>query len=198
MSKRYTAAIVGCGSIGHAHAEGYRLAGVDIVAVTDPVAEARRQYIHQYGPLREYASVHELLAESPPDLVSVCTWHRLHPEPVIAAGDAGIKGVICEKPMAVCMADADRMVKACDGGGTPGSWSATSAASRAAGSAPGSWCRKGHRQAPHRRQQGRPRAVELRHPHHRRGALRPRGSRPGLGDGGGRAPHRPPRAQHAD
>ena len=117
MSKKYTAAIVGCGSIGHAHVEGYRRAGVELVAVADPVAEARRQYIREYGPLEEFGSVHELLAESSPDIVSVCTWHRLHPEPVIAAAGAGVGGVICEKPMAVCMADADRMVEACDGGG---------------------------------------------------------------------------------
>ena len=118
MSKKYTAAIVGCGSIGHAHAEGYRRAGVELVAVADPVAEARRQYIREYGALEEFGSVHELLAGSSPDIVSVCTWHRLHPEPVIAAGGAGVGGVICEKPMAVCMADADRMVEACDAGGT--------------------------------------------------------------------------------
>ncbi len=92
MSKKYTAAIVGCGSIGHAHVEGYRRAGVELVAVADPVAEARRQYIREYGPLEEFGSVHELLAGSSPDIVSVCTWHRLHPEPVIAAAGAGVGG----------------------------------------------------------------------------------------------------------
>ncbi|MXY82303.1 MAG: gfo/Idh/MocA family oxidoreductase, partial [Gemmatimonadetes bacterium] len=36
--KRYTAAIVGCGSIGNAHMEGYNLVDeVEVIAVADPV-----------------------------------------------------------------------------------------------------------------------------------------------------------------
>ncbi|MFT7695724.1 MAG: putative dehydrogenase, partial [Candidatus Latescibacterota bacterium] len=39
MSNKYTAAIIGCGSIGHAHMEGYNLVDeVEVVAVVDPVA----------------------------------------------------------------------------------------------------------------------------------------------------------------
>ena len=38
MSKQYKAAIVGCGSIGQAHMQGYeRLDNVDVVAVVDPL-----------------------------------------------------------------------------------------------------------------------------------------------------------------
>ena len=41
--KRYTAAIVGCGSIGNAHMEGYNLVDeVEVIAVADPVAMARK------------------------------------------------------------------------------------------------------------------------------------------------------------
>ena len=92
MRQNYTAAIVGC---------GYQLAGVEIVGVVDPLEVARAQYREEYGIERDFASVEEMLAEVAPDLVSVCTWHLLHPAPTIAAARAGVKGVICEKPMAV-------------------------------------------------------------------------------------------------
>ena len=38
MSKQYKAAIVGCGSIGQAHMQGYeRIDNIDVVAVADPL-----------------------------------------------------------------------------------------------------------------------------------------------------------------
>ncbi len=119
MTQRYTAAIVGCGSIGHAHAEGYGLVDeVELVAVVDPLAPARQQYMEEYGLKHGYGTIEEMLEAVRPDIVSVCTWHLLHPAPTIAAARAGVKGVICEKPMAIGMAAADSMVDACVASGT--------------------------------------------------------------------------------
>lgn len=119
MSARYQAAIIGCGDIGHAHAEGYRLnPQVDLVAVVDPVERARHQFQEEYGVPEAYASVEELFAVRTPDLVSVCVWHLLHPEVTIAAAEAGARAVICEKPMAIGMAAVDSMIDACDRAGT--------------------------------------------------------------------------------
>ncbi|MEE2658426.1 MAG: Gfo/Idh/MocA family oxidoreductase [Candidatus Latescibacterota bacterium] len=116
---KYTAAIVGCGSIAHAHMDGYQLVdGIDVVALADPVAEARQRYIEEYGDLQGYDTVEEMLDKAKPDIVSVCTWHLLHPAPTIAAAQAGAMGVICEKPMAIGMGAADGMVEACDASGT--------------------------------------------------------------------------------
>ena len=85
MSAKYTAAIVGCGSIAHAHMEGYNLVDeVEVVAVADPVPGARRQYMDEYGIPQEYDTVEEMLGQAKPDIVSVCTWHLLHPAPTIA------------------------------------------------------------------------------------------------------------------
>ena len=118
-SQKYTAAIVGCGSIGRAHMEGYSLVDkVEVVAISDPVAAAREQYLREFGDLQAYERVEDMLTDSRPDIVSVCTWHLLHPAPTIAAAEAGVKGVICEKPMAIGMAAADSMVDACEASGT--------------------------------------------------------------------------------
>jgi predicted dehydrogenase len=119
MSNTYKAAIIGCGSIGHAHMEGYELIDeVDVVAVADPVPAARQRYVEQYGIPQQYDTVEEMLEKAQPDIVSVCTWHLLHPAPTIAAARAGVKAVICEKPMAIGMEAADAMVEACEASGT--------------------------------------------------------------------------------
>ena len=119
MPTTYTAAIVGCGSIGHAHMDGYNLVDqVEVIAVADPVEAARRIYVEEYGIPQQYDTVEEMLETAKPDIVSVCTWHLLHPGPTIAAARAGVKGVICEKPMAIGMGPADSMVDACDASGT--------------------------------------------------------------------------------
>jgi predicted dehydrogenase len=119
MSVRYTAAIIGCGDIGHAHAEGY-LANpeVELRAVVDPVEPARRQFQAEYGVPEAYVSTEEMFAAGVPDIVSVCVWHRLHAPITIAAARAGVRVVICEKPMATSMAEVDAMIEACERAGT--------------------------------------------------------------------------------
>ena len=116
---RYTAAIVGCGSIGNAHMEGYNLIDdIEVIAVCDPSLPARKTYMDEYGIEGEFESVAEMMAQAKPDIVSVCTWHLLHPAPTIAAAQGGAKAVICEKPMAIGMGAADSMVDGCTENGT--------------------------------------------------------------------------------
>ena len=119
MSKSYTAAIIGCGSIAHSHMQGYQLVdNVDVVAVVDPLKTARNQYVEEYGIPQQFPTIEKMLEKARPDIVSVCTWHLLHPSQTIAAAQAGVKGIICEKPMAIGLGAADRMVEACHNSGT--------------------------------------------------------------------------------
>ena len=119
MSNKYTAAIIGCGSIGNAHMDGYNLNdNVEVVAVADPLLVAREEYMEKYNIPQGYPTVEEMLEKAKPDIVSVCTWHPLHPAPTIAAAQAGVKAVICEKPMATSLGAANSMVDACEANGT--------------------------------------------------------------------------------
>jgi UDP-N-acetyl-2-amino-2-deoxyglucuronate dehydrogenase len=119
MKKTYKAVIVGCGGIAHAHVEGYQqLDEVEIVAVVDPHAPARQIYMDTYGIVSGYDAIEMMLEKEAPDIVSICTWHLLHPQATIAAAQAGVAGIICEKPMAIGAAAADSMVEACDASGT--------------------------------------------------------------------------------
>ena len=116
MSKKYKAAIVGCGSIGQAHMQGYeRLDNVDVVAVVDPLEPARKMYMDEYGIPSGYATVGEMLEKAKPDIVSVCVWHLLHNTVTaeVAIGPS-VKGIICEKPMAIGMGRANAMVDVCE------------------------------------------------------------------------------------
>src|SRR5262249_28666861 len=85
------------------------------VAVCD-VDEARaRQTATRWKIDRAFGSVEELLA-SGVDIVSVCTPHPTHEAVVLAAAAAGAH-VLCEKPIAIDLDSAERMIAACEKAG---------------------------------------------------------------------------------
>jgi predicted dehydrogenase len=58
-----------------------------------------------------------MLEQEKLDVVSICTWPPLRPEMVEAACAAGVRGILCEKPMAVDLAGCDRMLAAAERSG---------------------------------------------------------------------------------
>lgn len=81
-----------------------------IVAVTDNDPARRREAVNRYDCMA-YTSYEELLADRAVELVVVALPSHIHADASIAALAAG-KHVVCEKPMAASLADADRMVEA--------------------------------------------------------------------------------------
>ena len=113
MSGRYRAGIIGCGSIAKAHARGYLGASdIELVAVADSHPGALNEFAEKYGVGERYAGYEEMLDRANLDIVSVCLWHGLHAPVTIAAAERGLSGIICEKPMATNLADADAMIEA--------------------------------------------------------------------------------------
>jgi predicted dehydrogenase len=118
MAVKYRAVIVGCGQIGRHHATGYAGAeGIDLIAVAEPNERVREEFQEQFEVPKGYADFREMLEKERPDLVSICTWHLLHAPQTIAAAEYGPKAILCEKPMAVGTAAADRMIEACESRG---------------------------------------------------------------------------------
>ena len=118
---KYRAGFIGCGGIATAHADGYRHvenAEIELVAGSDinPAGE-KAQYLASEHGIRLYEDHREMLDREELDLVSVCTWPRGHCEATIAAAENGAKGILCEKPMAVSLEEADRMIEACEKAG---------------------------------------------------------------------------------
>jgi 1,5-anhydro-D-fructose reductase (1,5-anhydro-D-mannitol-forming) len=70
----------------------------------------------RHGAARALTSFGELLADPDVDAVYVATPNGLHAEQVVAAAQAG-KHVMCDKPLALSVADARRAVAACEDAG---------------------------------------------------------------------------------
>jgi predicted dehydrogenase len=107
--------IIGAGNIIKRHATAYRslpdLARLVAVADIDlPRAEKARAL---YGFQQAYDDYRPLLARDDIDVVSVCTPADFHAPVVIDAVRAG-KHVLCEKPMATTLAEADEIIRIAD------------------------------------------------------------------------------------
>lgn len=103
------------GGIAEFHARGYEAnAQTEIVAAADINRENLDSFCDRHHVEGRYTDYREMLARENLDIVSVCTWVALHPEVTIAAANARPKGILCEKPMALSMPQADAMVEACE------------------------------------------------------------------------------------
>jgi predicted dehydrogenase len=134
---RYRAAVIGLSGIGagappgtarhpelgvpwpHSHVPSYAvLPNVELVAACDLKAELLDQFHANYRPVwpnaKTYTDYRELLERERIDLLSVVTSDHRHAQIVVDAADAGVKGILCEKPIATTLADADRMIEACE------------------------------------------------------------------------------------
>jgi len=109
---KYRVGIIGCGSIAHAHVKGYKALEdrLQIVAIADPVPEALEEFGERYGIPGRYRDAREMLDKEKLDIVSICTWPKLHAELTIAACARKPKAVLCEKPMATNMMECDEMI----------------------------------------------------------------------------------------
>lgn len=118
VGQRYRAAVIGCGKMSRGHAHAYVAnERVDLVAGADVSDAARAAFASEFGLESMYVDSAEMFAREHPDLVSICTWPPHHTDLVEAAFAAGAKGVWCEKPMAVHLSEADRMVAAAEAAG---------------------------------------------------------------------------------
>lgn len=109
--------VAGAGGISHAHIQGYRHAGAEVVAVCDP-DNARAQWTaDQFGIGRTYESL-ETMLHGEPDLqaVSICAPNHVHAPLAVEAARAG-KHVYCEKPPAMNAAEAREMAEAAGAAG---------------------------------------------------------------------------------
>ena len=86
-----------------------------IVAVTDADTERCREAAARFGS-RMYANMTDFLADDAVEVVVVALPSHVHAEVTTAALEAG-KHVVCEKPMATSLEEADRMIAAAENAG---------------------------------------------------------------------------------
>lgn len=119
-------AVIGAGMAGRAHAAGYRAAGslydadlpdVRLVAIADVNEGVAKDTARRYGYERAVPDWQSVAADPDVDVVSVVVANVLHREIVEGLLAAG-KHVLCEKPLAPSVTDAEAMVAAARAAGT--------------------------------------------------------------------------------
>lgn len=108
--------VIGIGTIGRTHIRTWKAVGVAPVAYADANAEALAVTVAEHGG-EGFADGLDLIRSGKVDLISVCTPPVFHRDLVIAALEAGV-AVLCEKPMARTLDDAEAMQAAAERTGT--------------------------------------------------------------------------------
>lgn len=129
--EKYRAAIVGLGRIAwtleddvkrdhpctHAGALA-QLEDVELVAGASRGEQSAKAFQERFHTRKAYTNYLEMVREEKIDIVGVCTNPETHAQIVVDLANAGVKGILCEKPIALSLEDCDRMLKACQANGT--------------------------------------------------------------------------------
>jgi UDP-N-acetyl-2-amino-2-deoxyglucuronate dehydrogenase len=111
-------ALVGCGRIAKRHSELLglnQISNARLAAVCD-IKEERAASIGNAVNVPYYTDMHKMMNSESVDVVVVLTESGVHADHVVALAPYG-KHIVVEKPMALTLADADRMILACDRAG---------------------------------------------------------------------------------
>ena len=115
----YRGVLIGCGFFAQNHMQAWSgIETVRITAVCDRDEAKARATAERFGIARTYTDAAAMLAAEQPDFVDIATTSASHRALVeLAAPHARL--VICQKPIADSMAEADAMVRAAEAAGIP-------------------------------------------------------------------------------
>ena len=105
----------GQGNYGHGEdAVWLKIPQTRIVAVADADPKGLAAEAKKLGGVKAYADYKTMLAEVRPDIAAICPRHiHEHRDMIVAAIEAGVKGIYIEKPFVRTLAEADEVVKLC-------------------------------------------------------------------------------------
>lgn len=108
-------ALVGCGRIAVRHSDllgSGQIEGAELAAVCDIKPERAKNIGEKYN-VPHFDDMHEMMRTIKPDVVTILTESGYHAQHVVDLAQYG-KHIVVEKPMALTLDDADRMIEACD------------------------------------------------------------------------------------
>jgi UDP-N-acetyl-2-amino-2-deoxyglucuronate dehydrogenase len=111
----FNVALVGCGRIAKRHSDLLlkgQIQNARLVAVCDVIESRSEALVGEHG-IPRYTDMHQMMRSQPIDIVVVLTPSGMHADHVTALAPYG-KSILVEKPMALALEDADRMIQACD------------------------------------------------------------------------------------
>ncbi len=108
------------GNFGHAMDTAFaRVPGTRIVAIADPDEKGRNASLVRTGAGNAYADYALMLRQERPDIVVIGPRYcDAHEELIIEAIGSGVRGILCEKPLAPTLGSIDRIHRACRSSGT--------------------------------------------------------------------------------
>jgi len=109
------AAIVGAGRMGVRHIEAFRALGFEVCGVCDRSPDALSSVGNTFGLAagRLFTDADEMLRVARPDAITIATTAPSHHALTLNAANAGVKHILCEKPMATSIAKCHEMIAAC-------------------------------------------------------------------------------------
>lgn len=125
--KKLRVGLIGCGRIGSlleedplrgkpcTHAGGFSsLPSVKLAAGCDVDPVRLKRFGKRWGVDRLYADFKEMLRREDLDIVCIAAWTHWHASMAVEAARSGVKGIYCEKPLAVNLAEGRKLVKVCE------------------------------------------------------------------------------------
>ncbi len=91
--------------------------GTEVAGVFDYGAEERAGFVEcwrdVWGEVPAFDNYGQLLAEVGPDIVCIATRQTMHADQIEQAVAAGVRGILCDKPLVTSLSELDRVVAAC-------------------------------------------------------------------------------------
>jgi D-apiose dehydrogenase len=113
MMKKIRVGLVGCGYIAPTHLLAWeKVQNVEVVAVCDVSLEHAQQLAAHFEIAKVYQDYGEMFRHEPLDIADIAVPLEFHAEIATAAAQHG-QHVLCQKPMARSMKDAEAIVAAC-------------------------------------------------------------------------------------
>ena len=110
---KYRVGVIGCGRAGTSRARAFDVHPLcKVVAIADTDAENLTLGCRRFG-VPGYATYEEMLARESIDIAMPVLPVRANAGAVVAAAEAGVKAIFCEKPLTAQLSEADRMVESC-------------------------------------------------------------------------------------
>jgi predicted dehydrogenase len=113
MTPSFHAAVVGVGRMGARHLAAIERAGGTVTAIADLDAARLEEATSVARHAKTYRDWRALVDHERVDLLSVATTSAAHAAIVVAAAEAGVRRILCEKPIATTVVDARRVVDVC-------------------------------------------------------------------------------------
>ena len=121
MAQTWRVAIAGCHRMldrkpaNHNFATAFdAVPGTEIVAVFDLGADTRQEFQDCWGDqVAAYDDFGRMLQQEKPDLLCVATSQKMHADQIEQAVAAGVRGILCDKPLVTSLSEADRLLDAC-------------------------------------------------------------------------------------